>query len=80
MPLLDSKARICYNEAHAGLLEGIRMKKPLSALIWTIAAGVIGIYVGALFLNLEGYLGNVFAIAAAAYFIVSAIEEKESHE
>jgi len=53
------------------------MKKPVSALLWTIAAGVIGIYVGAGLLNLEGYLGNVFAIAAATYFIVSAIGEKE---
>ena len=48
-----------------------------SALIWTILAGVAGVYLGAL-LNLEGYLGVIFAIAVAAWHIVKAIEEKDN--
>lgn len=47
-----------------------------SALVWTILAGAAGVYLGAL-LNLEGYLGVIFAIAVAAWHIVKAIEGKD---
>ena len=49
------------------------MKAAAWAAVWVVIAGVAGIYLGAL-LNLEGYLGVVFAIAAAAYHIVAAID------
>ena len=48
-----------------------------SALVWTILAGAAGICLGAP-LNLEGYLGVIFAIAVAAWHIVKAIEEKDN--
>lgn len=51
------------------------MKKVL-AMIITIVAGYIGFVLGAA-LNLEGYLGIVFAIAVMEYFILDAIEKKE---
>ncbi len=51
------------------------MKKVL-AMIITIVAGYIGFVLGAA-LNLEGYLGIVFAIAVMGYFILDAIEKKE---
>jgi len=50
------------------------MKKVL-ALILTVVAGYIGFILGAA-LNLEGYLGIVFAIAVMGYFILDAIEKK----
>lgn len=59
---------------------GIALKKydcAASALVWTILAGIAGVCLGAL-LNLEGYLGVIFAIAVAAWHIVKAIEEKDS--
>lgn len=46
------------------------------ALILTIIAGVVGIYLGAA-LNLEGYLGIVFAVAVMGCFIIQAIENKK---
>ena len=51
------------------------MKKVL-AMVLTIVAGYIGFVFGAA-LNLEGYLGIVFAIAVMGYFILYAIEKKE---
>lgn len=48
----------------------------LLAPILTIIAGLVGIYLGAA-LNLEGYLGVVFAIAVMGYFIIQAIEDKK---
>ena len=45
------------------------------AVILTIVAGYIGFILGAI-LNLEGYLGIVFAIAVMGYFILDAIEKK----
>lgn len=50
------------------------MRKGL-ALILTIIAGYVGFILGAA-LNLEGYLGIVFAIAVMGYFILDAIEKK----
>lgn len=49
------------------------MSKSKIAVVVTILVGIIGIYLGAT-INLEGYLGIIFAIAAATGFIVSAIE------
>lgn len=49
------------------------MKAAAWAAVWVVVAGVAGIYLGAL-LNLEGYLGVVLAIAAAAYHIVAALD------
>jgi len=54
--------------------EVFEMKKVL-ALILTVVAGYIGFILGAA-LNLEGYLGIVFAIAVMGYFILDAIEKK----
>ena len=45
------------------------------AVILTIVAGYIGFILGAI-LNLEGYLGIVFAIATMGYFVLDAIEKK----
>ena len=44
------------------------------AVILTIVAGYIGFILGAI-LNLEGYLGIVFAIAVMGYFVMDAIEK-----
>lgn len=52
------------------------MKKKVLALILTIVAGYVGFILGAE-LNLEGYLGIVFAIAVMGYFIIDAIELKK---
>lgn len=46
------------------------------ALILTIIAGLVGIYLGAA-INLEGYLGIVFAVAVMGYFIIQEIESKK---
>ena len=45
------------------------------AVILTIVAGYIGFILGAI-LNLEGYLGIVFAIAVMGYFVMDVIEKK----
>ena len=50
------------------------MKKVL-LFISTIIAAYIGFIIGAA-LNLEGYLGVVFAIAVVGVFILDAIEKK----
>ena len=50
------------------------MKKVL-AFILTVVAAYIGFILGA-GLNLEGYLGVVFAIAVMGIFILDAIEKK----
>ena len=50
------------------------MKKWLAVIV-TIVAGYIGFILGAA-LNLEGYLGIVFAIASMGYFILDAIDKK----
>ena len=52
------------------------MRKSVLALILTIVAGLIGIYLGAA-INLEGYLGIIFAIAVMGSFVISAIEDKK---
>ncbi len=52
------------------------MKKSMLALMLTIVAGLIGIYLGAT-INLEGYLGIIFAIAVMGFFVVRAIEDKK---
>lgn len=49
--------------------------KKVQALIVTILAGTLGIYIGAM-LNAEGYLGSVFAIAVMGYYVIDAIERK----
>ena len=51
------------------------MGKIVIAIIATIVFGYIGIIIGAM-LNLEGYLGIVFAIAVVGIFILDAIEKK----
>ena len=50
------------------------MKKVIM-FIATIIAAYIGFIIGAA-LNLEGYLGVVFAIAVVGIFILDAIEKK----
>lgn len=45
------------------------------AVISTIVAGYIGFILGEI-LNLEGYLGIVFAVAVMGYFVMDAIEKK----
>lgn len=50
------------------------MSKTIVSVVVTILAGIIGMYLGAA-INLEGYLGLVFAIAVATGFIVQAIEQ-----
>lgn len=52
------------------------MSRYTFAVISIIGSGIIGIYLGAA-LNMEGYLGIVFAIAAAGGHIVKAIEDKK---
>lgn len=52
------------------------MKKAVKALVVTVLAGILGIYMGA-FLNLEGYLGIILAIAVMGFFIILEIEEKK---
>ena len=49
--------------------------KKITAFIVTVVAGYIGFILGAA-LNLEGYLGVVFAIATMGTFILDAIEKK----
>lgn len=44
------------------------------ASIMTIVLGYIGFIIGGA-LNLDGYLGIVFAIATMGYFILDAIEK-----
>lgn len=76
---VDISGRLWYHVV-SYIVGGIALKKydcAASALVWTILAGVAGIYLGAL-LNLEGYLGVIFAIAVAAWHIVKAIEEKDN--
>ena len=50
------------------------MKKVIMFIV-TIVAAYIGFIIGAA-LNLEGYLGVVFAIAVVGMFILDAIEKK----
>ncbi len=50
------------------------MKKILMFIV-TVVAAYIGFILGAA-LNLEGYLGVVFAIAVVGMFILDAIEKK----
>lgn len=50
------------------------MRKVLAVILTTVA-GYIGFILGAI-LNLEGYLGIVFAIATMGYFVLDAIEKK----
>ena len=50
------------------------MKKVL-LFVSTIIAAYIGFIIGAA-LNLEGYLGIVFALAAVGIFILDAVEKK----
>ena len=50
------------------------MKKVL-LFVLTVIAAYIGFIIGAA-LNLEGYLGVVFAIAVVGIFILDAIEKK----
>ncbi len=50
------------------------MKKVL-LFVLTVIAAYIGFIIGAA-LNLEGYLGIVFAIAVVGIFIIDAIEKK----
>ena len=52
------------------------MKKVLIPVIVTIIAGYLGIIIGAS-INVEGYLGNVFAVASMGGFILKAIEAKK---
>ena len=52
------------------------MKKIANAIIATILFGYVGIIIGAM-LNLEGYLGVIFAIATMGAFILHSIESKK---
>lgn len=50
------------------------MKKVIMFIV-TVVAAYIGFIIGAA-LNLEGYLGVVFAIAVVGMFILDSIEKK----
>lgn len=50
------------------------MKKALM-FVSAVAAAYVGFIIGGM-LNLEGYLGIVFAIAVVGMFILDAIEKK----
>ncbi len=52
------------------------MRKSMLGLMLTIVAGLFGIYLGST-INLEGYLGIIFAIAVMGFFIIRAIEDKK---
>ena len=52
------------------------MKKVLIPVVVTIIAGYLGVAIGDR-MNMEGYLGNIFAIASMGGFILKAIEEKK---
>ena len=52
------------------------MKKVLIPVVVTIIAGYLGVAIGGR-MNMEGYLGNIFAIASMGGFILKAIEEKK---
>ena len=52
------------------------MGKIVIAIMATILFGYAGIIIGAM-LNLEGYLGVIFAIATMGAFILHSIESKE---
>jgi hypothetical protein len=52
------------------------MRKSTLALIWTIIAGLVGLYLGAI-INAEGYLGNILSIAVMGFFIIRTIEDKK---
>lgn len=54
------------------------MKNPIIVFIVIVLVGMLGLVIGASFLGLEGYLGSIFAIAAAGAFIVSAIYNNHS--
>ena len=49
--------------------------KKVSMFITTVVAAYIGCIIGAA-LNLEGYLGIVFAIAVVGSYLLDAIEKK----
>lgn len=51
------------------------MGRIIIAILVTILMGYIGIIIGAM-LNLEGYLGIIFAIATMGAFILHAIDSK----
>lgn len=43
------------------------------------AVGLLGLYIGAM-LNMEGYLGNIFAIAAATAVIQKQLSKDDKQE
>ena len=51
------------------------MGRIIIAILVTILMGYVGIIIGAM-LNLEGYLGIIFAIATMGAFILEEIEKK----
>lgn len=51
------------------------MGRIIIAILVTILMGYVGIIIGAM-LNLEGYLGIIFAIATMGAFILHAIDSK----
>ncbi len=51
------------------------MGRIIIAILVTILMGYVGIIIGAM-LNLEGYLGIIFAIATMGAFILYAIDSK----
>lgn len=55
------------------------MRRPVHALISTAAPGFAGVYIGAAF-NLEGYLGIILSIAIMGFFIIQAIENKNTNK
>ena len=55
------------------------MSRPVHALTSTAAAVFAGIYIGAAF-NLEGYLGIILSIATLGFFIIQAIEDKNTNQ
>lgn len=69
---------ICYNIKTKKLQKRKEMEnmKKVWALVLTILAGILGLYIGAM-LNAEGYFGSVFAIAVMGYFVIDAIEQKK---
>lgn len=55
----------------------VGMKNVVISVAATILAGIIGVYVGVA-LNLEGYLGIIFSIAAMGGCIIHTIEKKSA--
>ena len=55
------------------------MKRSTLSLIMTIVFGMIGLFLGAM-MNAEGYIANIVAIAVTGFFIIRAIEDRNTRD